>query len=74
MVAELYLLIAPNIFKAKDIRTAEAAKLIENIQRDVNIALVNEIAIILNKMNLNTKMSWMPQRQNGIFKNIAREW
>jgi UDPglucose 6-dehydrogenase/UDP-N-acetyl-D-galactosamine dehydrogenase len=55
LVAELYLLIAPNIFKAKDIRTAEAAKLIENIQRDVNIALVNEIAIILNKMNLNTK-------------------
>ena len=55
LVAQLYMLIAPSIFKAKDIRTAEAAKLIENIQRDVNIALVNEIAIILNKMNINTK-------------------
>jgi UDP-N-acetyl-D-glucosamine/UDP-N-acetyl-D-galactosamine dehydrogenase len=55
LVAQLYMLIAPNIFRARNIRTAEAAKLIENIQRDVNIALVNEISIILEKMNLNTK-------------------
>jgi UDPglucose 6-dehydrogenase/UDP-N-acetyl-D-galactosamine dehydrogenase len=55
LVAHLYMMITPNVFKAKNIRTAEAAKLIENIQRDVNIALVNEISIILEKMNLNTK-------------------
>jgi len=35
-----------SIKQAKDIRTAEAAKVIENIQRDLNIALMNELAII----------------------------
>ncbi len=43
------------IHKAPDIKTAEAAKVIENIQRDLNIALVNELAIIFNKMGLDTK-------------------
>lgn len=43
------------IHKAPDIKTAEAAKIIENIQRDLNIALVNELAIIFNKMGLDTK-------------------
>ncbi|NQE04476.1 hypothetical protein C5S32_01275 [ANME-1 cluster archaeon GoMg1] len=45
VLAELYGLIT-NVYKAKDIRTAEAAKVIENIQRDLNIALMNELAII----------------------------
>ena len=53
-LAELYGLIT-NVYKAKDIRTAEAAKVIENIQRDLNIALMNELAIIFNKMGLDTK-------------------
>nr|QNO53648.1 UDP-N-acetyl-D-mannosamine dehydrogenase [Methanosarcinales archaeon ANME-1 ERB6] len=44
-LAELYGLIT-NIYKAKDIKTAEAAKVIEDIQRDLNIALMNELAII----------------------------
>jgi len=43
------------IHKAPDIKTAEAAKVIENIQRDLNIALVNELAIIFNRMGLDTK-------------------
>jgi UDPglucose 6-dehydrogenase/UDP-N-acetyl-D-galactosamine dehydrogenase len=43
------------VYKAKDIKTAEAAKVIENIQRDLNIALMNELAIIFNKMGLDTK-------------------
>ena len=43
-LAELYGLIT-NVYKAKDIKTAEAAKVIENIQRDLNIALVNERAM-----------------------------
>jgi UDPglucose 6-dehydrogenase/UDP-N-acetyl-D-galactosamine dehydrogenase len=42
------------VYKAKDIRTAEAAKVIENIQRDLNIALMNELAIIFHKMGLDT--------------------
>jgi len=44
-----------SVFKAKDIKTAEAAKVIENIQRDLNIALMNELAIIFSKMGLDTK-------------------
>jgi UDPglucose 6-dehydrogenase/UDP-N-acetyl-D-galactosamine dehydrogenase len=51
ILAELYGLIT-NVYKAKDIRTAEAAKVIENIQRDLNIALMNELAIIFHKMGL----------------------
>jgi len=43
------------VFKARDIRTAEAAKVIENIQRDLNIALMNELSIIFNKIGLDTK-------------------
>tara|TARA_B100001093_G_scaffold305440_2_gene291490 strand:+ start:48002 stop:49237 length:1236 start_codon:yes stop_codon:yes gene_type:complete len=41
-------------YKASSIKVAEAAKIIENIQRDVNIALINELAIIFDGMNLNT--------------------
>jgi UDP-N-acetyl-D-glucosamine/UDP-N-acetyl-D-galactosamine dehydrogenase len=40
------------IFKAKSIKAAEAAKVIENTQRDLNIALMNELKIIFDKMNL----------------------
>jgi UDP-N-acetyl-D-galactosamine dehydrogenase len=55
LIAELYAKITPNIFKAKDIKTAEAAKVIENIQRDLNIALMNELSLIFDKLNLSTK-------------------
>ena len=51
ILAELYGLIT-NVYKAKDLKTAEAAKVIENIQRDLNIALMNELAIIFHKMGL----------------------
>lgn len=40
--------------KASSIRVAEAAKVIENTQRDVNIALINELALIFNKLNIDT--------------------
>ena len=43
------------IHKAPNIKTAEAAKVIENIQRDLNIALMNELSIIFEKLNLDTK-------------------
>lgn len=42
-------------FKAKSIRVAEAAKVIENTQRDLNIGLVNELAIIFNKLDIDTE-------------------
>ena len=53
-IAELYSSIT-TIFKARDIKTAEAAKVIENIQRDLNIALINELSIIFNKLGLDTR-------------------
>tara|TARA_B100000941_G_scaffold39951_1_gene24026 strand:+ start:3521 stop:4756 length:1236 start_codon:yes stop_codon:yes gene_type:complete len=47
-------IIGAGTYKASSIKVAEAAKVIENIQRDVNIALINELAIIFDGMNLNT--------------------
>ena len=44
-----------NIFRAKNIQTAEAAKVIENIQRDLNIALMNELSLIFEKLGLSTR-------------------
>jgi len=55
LVAELYGKVTPHVFKARDIKTAEAAKVIENIQRDLNIALMNELSLIFEKIGLNTK-------------------
>ena len=43
------------IFEAYSIQVAEAAKVIENSQRDLNIAFMNELAIIFNKMGINTE-------------------
>ena len=54
-VEGLYNEIFPNVFRAKDIKTAEAAKVIENIQRDLNIALMNELSLIFDKLNIDTK-------------------
>ncbi|MCO6412759.1 MAG: Vi polysaccharide biosynthesis UDP-N-acetylglucosamine C-6 dehydrogenase TviB [Thiogranum sp.] len=47
-------IITAGTHKASSIRVAEAAKVIENIQRDVNIALVNELAIIFNRLGIDT--------------------
>ena len=47
-------IIRAGTFRAQSIRIAEAAKVIENIQRDLNIALVNELAILFNRMDIDT--------------------
>jgi UDP-N-acetyl-D-glucosamine/UDP-N-acetyl-D-galactosamine dehydrogenase len=47
--------ITAGTFKASSIRVAEAAKVIENTQRDVNIALINELAMIFNRLNIDTE-------------------
>lgn len=55
-IAEIYSKIVPaGIHKSPNIKTAEAAKVIENIQRDLNIALTNEFAKIFQKLKLDTK-------------------
>ena len=48
-------IITAGTYKATSIKVAEAAKVIENTQRDLNIALVNELAIIFNKMGIDTE-------------------
>lgn len=54
-IAKVYeLVVKAGIHKASSIRVAEAAKIIENTQRDLNIALMNELSIIFNKMGINT--------------------
>lgn len=55
-VDDLYAsIISAGTFKASSIRVAEAAKVIENTQRDVNIALINELAMIFNRLNIDTE-------------------
>lgn len=54
-VAELYeSVIIAGVYRASSIKTAEAAKVIENTQRDLNIALMNELSLIFNKIGIDT--------------------
>ncbi|MDI6792136.1 MAG: nucleotide sugar dehydrogenase [bacterium] len=55
-LAEIYgAAVKAGIYKASSIKVAEAAKVIENTQRDINIALMNELKIIFDKMNISTR-------------------
>ncbi len=54
-IAEVYeMIITAGVHRASSIKVAEAAKIIENTQRDVNIALMNELSMIFNKIGINT--------------------
>ncbi|OGB00568.1 MAG: GDP-mannose dehydrogenase [Burkholderiales bacterium RIFCSPHIGHO2_12_FULL_69_20] len=54
-VAKLYeMIVEPGVHRASSIKAAEAAKVIENTQRDLNIALMNELAIIFDKLGIDT--------------------
>lgn len=54
-IAKVYeLVVDAGVHRAPSIKVAEAAKIIENTQRDVNIALINELSIIFNKLKINT--------------------
>ncbi|MFL2731877.1 MAG: nucleotide sugar dehydrogenase [Gammaproteobacteria bacterium] len=66
MVDDLYKeIINAGTYKAESIKVAEAAKVIENTQRDLNIALVNELSLIFNKMNLDT---------NSVINAASTKW
>ncbi|MBI3234990.1 MAG: nucleotide sugar dehydrogenase [Bacteroidetes bacterium] len=55
IVSKVYgAIITAGLHEATSIKVAEAAKIIENTQRDVNISLMNELSLIFNKMNINT--------------------
>lgn len=56
LIAKIYeLVVEAGVYKAENIKTAEAAKVIENSQRDINIAFMNELSIIFHKMGIDTK-------------------
>lgn len=66
IVANVYAsVVDAGIYKAESIKIAEAAKVIENTQRDINIALVNELAIIFDKMGIDT---------NQVLKAAGTKW
>lgn len=55
-IAKIYeLVVDAGVYRAESIRVAEAAKVIENSQRDINIAFMNELSIIFNKMGIDTQ-------------------
>jgi len=56
IIAKVYeLVVDAGVYKAESIKVAEAAKVIENSQRDINIAFMNELSIIFNKLGIDTK-------------------
>ncbi len=66
IISKVYeLIIKAGIYRAENIKIAEAAKVIENTQRDTNIALVNEISFILQRLNIDT---------NSVLKAISTKW
>ena len=65
-IGDLYSsIIQEGVFKAKSIKVAEAAKVVENTQRDVNIAFVNQISIIMEKLGINT---------NDVLEAASTKW
>ncbi len=53
-IAGVYEAVVESVYRAPSIRVAEAAKLVENTQRDVNIAFMNELAMVCHRMNIDT--------------------
>lgn len=66
IVSKVYeLVVDAGVHRAESIRVAEAAKVIENAQRDINIAFMNELSIIFNKMEIDT---------NAVLKAAGTKW
>jgi len=66
IIAKVYeLVVDAGVYKAESIKVAEAAKVIENSQRDINIAFMNELSIIFNRMGIDT---------NEVLKAAGTKW
>lgn len=66
IIAKVYeMVIEAGVYKAESIKVAEAAKVVENSQRDINIAFMNELAIVFDKMGINT---------NEVIKAMNTKW
>lgn len=71
-IAKVYeLVVQAGVYKAESIKVAEAAKVIENSQRDINIAFMNELSIIFNKMGIDTKAVLEAASTKWNFLNFA---
>ena len=66
------LVMGANLHKAPHIRVAEAAKVLENTQRDLNVALMNELALICDRLDIRTHDVLRPPAPNGISSNSRR--
>jgi len=70
-IAKVYeLVVEAGVHRAESIKVAEAAKVIENSQRDINIAFMNELSIIFNKMGIDTKAVLEAARTKWNFLNF----
>lgn len=66
IISKVYeIVVQAGVYRAQSIKVAEAAKVIENSQRDINIAFMNELSIIFNKMGLDT---------NAVLKAAGTKW
>jgi len=71
VIAKVYeLVVDAGVHRAETIKVAEAAKVIENSQRDINIAFMNELSIIFNKMGIDTKAVLKAARTKWNFLNF----
>ena len=71
LLASIYGSVIPaGVYRAPDIRTAEAAKVIENAQRDINIAFINEVAMIFNRLGIDTDNVLAAARTKWIFLDL----
>ena len=70
-IAEIYSsVITAGIYEAESIKVAEAAKVIENTQRDINIAFVNELAVIFDKLDIDTNQDLKAAQTKWNFLNF----
>lgn len=65
VIASVYNTIIEHVYRAPSIRVAEAAKLVENAQRDINIAFMNELAVVFHRMGIDT---------NEVVKAMDTKW
>ena len=74
-VAALYeSVVTAGVYRTASIKVAEAAKVIENTQRDLNIALMNELALISTAWGSTPWTCWRQRDPNGIFYRFDRAW
>jgi UDP-N-acetyl-D-glucosamine/UDP-N-acetyl-D-galactosamine dehydrogenase len=71
-IAKVYeMIIEAGVYRAESIKVAEAAKVIENSQRDINIAFMNELSVIFNKMDIDTKAVLLAANTKWNFLNFS---